>query len=83
MDVTERIADRADPFADAKVVGVAERRFGQRPLSPLTWISATSMAGIGADHFAAQRAAVRQRDRDPIGVFDDVEIGQDEALRGR
>ena len=45
VHVAERIADRADPFADAQFVGVAERHFRQVSCRPEIRSSATSIAG--------------------------------------
>ena len=38
--------------------------------------------GIGADAGSLQEAAVGERDRDVVGVLDDVIVGQDQALVG-
>ena len=45
VHVAERIANRADPFADPQIVGVAERRLREVCRRPCTFSSATSMAG--------------------------------------
>ena len=39
--------------------------------------------GIGADDSRAQRAAVGQLHRDPLGAVDDVMVGEDVAVGDR
>ena len=73
----ERIADRDRPVPDPELVRIAELQI--RKVSPLIWITATSL-GIGADHLGFEGALIVERDGDVLGVRDDVVVGEDAAL---
>ncbi len=79
VHVTQRVADRAHPFADAEVVRVPERRVGQIP-SPGNTKQGDVDRRVSADHLTAVRASVCQRHGDPLGGVNHMEIREDEPV---
>ena len=73
--VGQRIADGADPFADAQRLRVAHRRHRQIPRLDLD--ERDVGIGVDAEHAGLQAAAVGELHHDPLGVLDDVVVGQD------
>ena len=63
--------------ADANVIGIGPLQ--SRQVAALDLEHGDIGIGVGAQQFGAKAAAVRERDGDGLGVFDDVTVGDDEA----
>ena len=79
MHVAERVADRAHPLADPQLSESPSGAAGRGPRA-VDLEQRDVDRRVGADDLAAERAAVGQRDRDPVGALDDVVIREDVAV---
>ena len=79
MDVAERIADGADPLADAQIIRVPQRCFRQPPVGPDPQQRDVNRR-VRPYHLAPERPPIRHRHRNPLGPVDDVVVGEDEAF---
>ena len=76
--LAERVADGQHPLADAGVVAVAERH--RRQALGVDLEHRHVGVGIGAHDLGLELPAVEQADRDLLGAFDHVVVGQDVAV---
>ena len=76
---TERVADGDDPIADAHVARVVERHVREAPAA--AHAQHGDVGGfVGADEVGLEVAAVAGADGDFFGAFDDVMVGDDDAV---
>ena len=79
VDVAERVADGAHPFADPQFVGVAERH-GRQVVPPGNPQQRDVDSRIGAHHLGTKRSAIGERDGDAFSRSDDVMVGKNVAV---
>ena len=79
--LAQRVADGQHPLADPGVVTVAERH--GRQVLRVDLHDGHIGVGIGADHLGLELPAIEQPDRDLLGAFDDVVVGEDVPVRPR